>query len=94
MGRGDVRRALQAMDDEGVRQRLAAGDFSAVPGLALDEHEKDLVRGAAAEYPEVAGFSFDTFMKIGDIKGEAGVSNKWSLLESIKLEEAIKYAGG
>jgi hypothetical protein len=56
MGKDDVRRALEAMGDDGVRGRLATGDFSAVDGLDLSDHERQLVQDAAADYPEVAGF--------------------------------------
>jgi hypothetical protein len=56
MGKEDVRKALEAMSDEAVRQRLADGDFSAVEGLELTEDERALVTDAAADYPEVAGF--------------------------------------
>lgn len=56
MGKEDVRKALEAMSDDVVRQRLADGDFSAVEGLDLTEEERTLVTEAAAEYPEVAGF--------------------------------------
>jgi len=58
MSREDVQGALEAMDDGEVRERLAAGDFSDVAGSALDEHEKELVRGAAADYPDVSGFYY------------------------------------
>jgi len=63
MGKDDVRRALEAMDDEAIRARLVAGDFTDVEGFALDDNERQLVKDAAADYPDVAGFAFDTFMK-------------------------------
>jgi hypothetical protein len=56
MGKGDVRSALEAMGDDEVRERMAAGDFSDVGGLDLTDHERQLVQDAAADYPEVAGF--------------------------------------
>ena len=63
MGKDDVRKALEAMDDEDVRARLAGGDFSDVSDLDLADNERDMVQGAAADYPEVAGFAYDAFMK-------------------------------
>lgn len=58
MSREAVLLALEAMLDDGlVADRLARGDFAAVEGLDLDDHERSLVRGAAADLPEVAGFS-------------------------------------
>jgi Type VI secretion system effector, Hcp len=72
MGKQDVRDALVAMDgDESVRERLAAGDFSAVEGLDLSAEEQTLVQDAANDMPEVAGFGADIFAKLGDIKGES-----------------------
>jgi hypothetical protein len=49
------------MDDEETRERLSQDDFEAVGGLVLTEEEQGLVRDAAGDYPEVAGFSFETF---------------------------------
>jgi hypothetical protein len=81
MGRQDVERALQAMDDEEIRERLTQGDFEALSSLRLTDEERALVRDTAGDYPEVAGFSFeifqqqaaasDIFAKLGDIKGES-----------------------
>jgi hypothetical protein len=72
MGRQDVRQALMAMEaDDVVRERLAAGDFGAVEGLDLSADEQTLVRDAASDMPDVAGFASDIFAKIGDIKGES-----------------------
>jgi hypothetical protein len=58
MGREDVKRALQAMDDDETRQRLRAGDYEAVSELNLTDDERYLVREAAGDYPDVAGFAF------------------------------------
>ncbi len=64
MGREDVERALRAMDDDDVRQRLSRGEYQAVSGLDLTDEERTLVRDAAGDYPEVAGFSFANFQEI------------------------------
>jgi hypothetical protein len=61
MGRGDVERALRAMDDDETRERLGRGDYDAVSALDLTHEERTLIRDAASDYPEVAGFSFETF---------------------------------
>jgi hypothetical protein len=60
MSTEDVRRALEAIDDAEVRGRVAGGDLSDLGDLSLDEAETALVRGAAGDYPEVAGFQFAT----------------------------------
>ncbi|HUO49032.1 MAG TPA: hypothetical protein VMU09_09380 [Acidimicrobiales bacterium] len=53
----DTARALEAMkDDEEVRGRLAAGDFSDVEGFDLTGEERSLLHAGAADFPEVEGF--------------------------------------
>jgi hypothetical protein len=98
MGRDDVRRALQAMDDEDVRARLASGDFADVAGFDFTEHERELVQGAAADYPEVAGFAYDAFLNFGGIKGELPGYDKWNVADKWnvggKIFEAARYVNG
>jgi len=48
--------ALEAMQDDGVRTRLAAGEFSESERGELDEHEQGLVQRAASDYPDVMPF--------------------------------------
>jgi len=101
MGRQDVQQALRAMDaDDSVRQRLAEGNFAAVEGLDLSPEEQLLVRDAASDMPEVAGYAFDLFAKLGDIKGESQDDkhkDEIGLLQtlgpaSFKWQSAVKYA--
>ena len=47
-----------------MRQKVAAGDLAAAGELDLTDEEAGLLRGAADDYPEVAGFAFDAFIKI------------------------------
>ncbi len=97
MGSQDVRQALVAMDaDEAVRERLAAGDFDAVPDLSADE--QTIVRDAASDMPEVAGFASDIFAKLGDIKGESSDSKHKGEIELLSLggfpmnwQKAVRY---
>jgi hypothetical protein len=49
------------MDDEHVRRRLSEGDFAVLGNLDLTDEERALVKDAAGDYPEVAGFSFQAF---------------------------------
>lgn len=97
MGRHDVRQALEAMDaDDAVRERLAAGDFSAVTGLDLSAEEQILVRDAAADMPEVSGFA--SYIKFDGIDGESvQKDHKGEIafmnlgMSSIKWQTAVKY---
>ena len=66
MSAEDLARGLRAIDDEDVRQKVAAGDLSAAGDLELTDEEAGLLRGAADDYPEVAGFMFDAFMQDGE----------------------------
>lgn len=99
MGKQDVRQAVQAMDaDETVRERLAAGDFSAVEGLDLSADEQILVQDAASDMPDVAGFAFDAFLKLDGVKGESADHKHGSeihiesLLQApVKWQTAVKY---
>jgi hypothetical protein len=71
MGKHDVRRALVAMEeDDGVRERLAAGDFGAVDGLDLSAEEQTLVQDAAGDMPEVSGFGIASYLKFDGVDGE------------------------
>jgi hypothetical protein len=63
MGREDVEQALRAMDDDQIRQRLSQGEYEAVTGLDLTDEERTLVKDAAGDYPEVAGFAYDAFQR-------------------------------
>ena len=62
MAKQDVTKALRAMGNDAVRANMAKGDFSDVPELELTAEEQQLVRDAAGDYPDVAGFAFDAFI--------------------------------
>jgi hypothetical protein len=62
MAATDVKAALEAMGDPEVRARIISGDMSDLGGLSLNEPESELVKGAAADYPEVEGFQFSLGM--------------------------------
>mgnify|MGYP001144908033 CR=1 FL=1 len=97
MGRPDVRKALIAMESsDDIRSQLAAGNFGAVDGLDLSADEQSLVRDAASDMPEVALFAADTFLKLGDIKGESIDNKHRDLIDFIttspaKWQGAVKY---
>jgi len=70
MSAEDLAQGLRAIDDEDVRHKVAAGDLSAAGDLDLTDEEAGLLRGAADDYPEVAGFFFDVFAKFDVAAGE------------------------
>ena len=51
----DVAKALMAMDDEGIRAAVGAGDFAGLGDLTLDDAERTLLRDAAGD-GDVEGF--------------------------------------
>ena len=56
MAREDVGKALKAMDDDKLREQIAGGGLAGLEGLNLSDDEKEMVIGAAEDYPEVSGF--------------------------------------
>lgn len=57
----DLTAGMKAIDDPEIREKVAAGDLSAAGNLDLTDEESSLLRGAADDYPDVAGFSFEVF---------------------------------
>ena len=70
MSTEDLAKGLKAIEDETVRNKVAEGDLVAAGELDLTEEEAALLKSAAEdpEYPEVAGFAFDSYMKIDGIE--------------------------
>jgi hypothetical protein len=89
MSAEDLARGLRAIDEEDVRQKVAAGDLSAAGDLELTDEEAGLLKGAADDYPEVAGFFFDVFVKFDVAGGEKP-------LESLSpaYGQALQYVQG
>lgn len=52
MAAEDVANALMARDDNTVRRAVVDGDFSGLVELDLDDHERELLRGAAIDSVE------------------------------------------
>ena len=52
MAKEDLGKALRAIDDEKLRQKVAEGDLSGLSDVDLNDEEKGLLIGAAAEYPD------------------------------------------
>jgi hypothetical protein len=64
MGRQDVGKALEALQDDAIRAQVTAGDLSSLESRTrLTEDERKLVKAAAEDYPEVQPFvfSFNSF---------------------------------
>ena len=56
MSEQDFAQAVQQLvDDEDVRAKVAAGDFSPFEHLDLDEEQRTLLEGGASDFPEVVG---------------------------------------
>jgi len=97
MSADDLARGMRAIDDEDVRQKVAAGDLSAAGDLELADEEAGLLQGSADDYPEVAGFFFDVFIKgegIGDgsLGGTGKIYDKWN--PSPSYGNAVEYLQG
>ncbi len=60
MSRQAVAAGLEAMTDEAVRTRYAAGDFLPAERAGLEDDEQRMLRLAAAEDPEVVPFCLPT----------------------------------
>jgi hypothetical protein len=58
MSAADLTRAIEALEDEAVRDRVSGGDLTDFAGLELTDGEIAQVEAAAGEYPEVVGFDF------------------------------------
>lgn len=53
-----IERAVEALEDDEVRQRVAAGDFSDLDGLGLPDEATEQLQTMANEWDEVEGFAF------------------------------------
>jgi hypothetical protein len=90
MSAEDLAQGLRAIDEEDVRRSVAAGDLAAAGALNLTDEEARLLRGAADDYPEVAGFAFDAFTKIDTPGGSDEFSGKYYP----SYNEALEYVQG
>lgn len=92
MSRQAVGEALEAMQDDSVRERLAAGEFDASELVRLDDHEQGLVQRAATDYPEVLPF----FTLIEHTQGGLSQANPGQLLPAVQMggpwSDAFNYA--
>lgn len=60
MSADDLARAIETLDDEEVRAKVADGDLSAAGELELTEDERALLVAAASDEPDVVGFGINT----------------------------------
>ena len=90
MGKNDVAEALKAMiTDADVAERLAAGDFTALPEAELTEAEQAMVRAAADDIPDVSGFA--VFAKYDGVDGES--KERYFPKVEIDVTASLKIAG-
>jgi hypothetical protein len=91
MSRHGVGSALEAMQDDNARERLAAGDFEPAELGELDEHEQEQVRRAAIGYPEVL-----PFFTLVEAHGQGALAS--TLLPAVQMQDdwssAFNYALG
>ena len=70
MSTDDAGTALFRLDEQEIREAVAAGDTSAFDDLELTEEERAMLVAAADDYPEVAGFSLTSF-KVESVANKA-----------------------
>ena len=90
MSRENVGTAIKAMDDEDVREKLAAGDLSVLGDLEFDEKEAAVVVDAARDFPDVSGFGFN----MGSLNFAAAPPNQFNFARNGRFGEAAHYAFG
>ena len=95
MARQDVGQGLEALGDDEVRSQVTAGDFSGLPDLDLTDEERELLVGAAEDYPEVAGFALNAYLKLKGQKQGALPSGPAKLDAGFgQFDIAVNYALG
>ncbi len=73
MSAEELVKGLKLIDaDDGLRERVAAGDRDAVGDLDLTDEERSLLTGAAEDFPEVAGFALNSYFKLEFPGGDGG----------------------
>jgi len=88
MARENVGNALSQMADPEIRDRVAAGDVAALGYLEFNEAERDVVIGAAKDYPEVSGFA------LGALDFSSAPPNGFDFTENGQFGVASHYAFG
>ena len=86
MAAEDVGKALEAIGDEALRQQVAQGDISGLPDLDLNEEERDLLIGAAADFPETESLPSDAALRSRPARPSTGKLGAYDL--------AAQYAFG
>lgn len=73
MGKEEMAELLETMlNDADVAGRVAEGDFSDLSEGELTGAERALLSAAGSDLDDnVSGFGIDSYLKIGDIKGES-----------------------
>ena len=90
MARENVGIALNAMADPAICEQVAAGDLSGLGDLELNEKERDVLIGAANDYPDVSGFSFN----FATLNFAAAPPAQLNFAQNGRFGEAAHYAFG
>jgi len=100
MSKQDLRQALEMLiDDPDLVEQFEMGDFSSIAQLDLNDTEQLLLRDAAADLPDVAGFYAESIVgvtgkkvKFDFPKGFGGFGGL-GLEGGSKFNAAVKYLG-
>jgi hypothetical protein len=90
MSRESVGKALNAMADAEVCEKVAAGDLSVLGDLEFTEKERTAVVDAARDYPEVSGYAFN----LGTLNFSSKPPQGMSFEANGRFGEAAHYAFG
>jgi hypothetical protein len=88
MARENVGKALTLMSDPEIRDKVAEGDVAALGYLEFNEAERDVVIGAAKDYPEVSGFA------LGSLNFGSAPPQGFDFTENGQFGVASHYAFG
>jgi len=93
MAEQDLAQGIEALQDEEVRARVAAGDVAAAGALELTEEEQELLIAAASDEAEVVGFGINTsllgFGPVGH-KGSADISQDVTVNKAKTADKAAQ----
>ena len=89
MSRENVGIALNAMSDGEICEQVAAGDLSGLGDLEFTDLEREALIGAAEDYPEVSGFSFNFSFNFA-----APPPPQTNFQENGRFGEALHYSFG
>jgi hypothetical protein len=88
MARENVGKALTQLADPEIREKVAGGDVAALGYLEFNEAEREVIIGAAKDYPEVSGFA------LGSMNFNSAPPSGFDFTENGQFGVASHYAFG